>query len=70
MINPELDEPDAPQGKQADPNVRDAERRLLEALGMRVRIVTYAGNRGQVVIRYESLADFDRIFERLSKDVG
>ena len=68
VINPELDKQDPPQEKHVDPNVRDAERRLLETLGMRVRIVTYAGNRGQVVIRYESLADFDRIFDRLSRD--
>ena len=55
--------------KKVDPNVADAERRLREALGMRVRVMAYQGNKGQVVIRYESLADFDRIFERLSKDV-
>jgi ParB family chromosome partitioning protein len=54
--------------KPVDPNVRDAERRLRESLGMRVRVMSYQGNKGQVVIRYESLADFDRIFERLSKD--
>lgn len=55
--------------KKVDPNVADAERRLREALGMRVRVMAYQGNKGQVVIRYESLADFDRIFERLSLDV-
>jgi ParB family chromosome partitioning protein len=54
--------------KPVDPNVRDAERRLREALGMRVRVMAYQGNKGQVVIRYESLADFDRVMERLSRD--
>ena len=56
--------------KKIDPNVADAERRLRDALGMRVRVMAYQGNKGQVVIRYESLADFDRIFERLSRDIG
>ena len=55
--------------KKVDPNVADAERRLREALGMRVRVMAYQGNKGQVVIRYESLADFDRILERLERDV-
>ena len=68
LINPELGSPEPPKEKTIDPNVRDAERRLREALGMRVRVMAYQGNKGQVVIRYESLADFDRIFEKLSKD--
>lgn len=55
--------------KKVDPNVADAERRLREALGMRVRVMAYQGNKGQVVIRYESLADFDRILERLERDI-
>lgn len=54
--------------KKVDPNVADAERRLREALGMRVRVMAYQGNKGQVVIRYESLADFDRILERLERE--
>jgi ParB family chromosome partitioning protein len=68
IINPELGQPEPPKEKPVDPNVRDAERRLRESLGMRVRVMAYQGNKGQVVIRYESLADFDRIFERLSRD--
>jgi ParB family transcriptional regulator, chromosome partitioning protein len=62
-------QPDPPrEPKPVDPNVKDAERRLREALGMRVRVMAYQGNKGQVVIRYESLADFDRVMERLSRD--
>ena len=68
-MNPELHQPEPPKPKVVDPNVADAERQLREALGMRVRVMAYQGNKGQVVIRYESLADFDRILERLSKDV-
>jgi ParB family chromosome partitioning protein len=68
-VNPELRKPEPRPEKAVDPNVRDAERRLRESLGMRVRVMAYQGNKGQVVIRYESLADFDRIYERLSKDI-
>ncbi|HZQ20818.1 MAG TPA: ParB/RepB/Spo0J family partition protein [Terriglobales bacterium] len=69
IVNPELNAPEPPKQKALDPNVRDAERRLREALGMRVRVLAYQGNKGQVVIRYESLADFDRIFEMLSREI-
>src|SRR5205814_6902742 len=69
LVNPELNRPEQRPEKKVDPNVADAERRLRESLGMRVRVIGYQGNKGQVVIRYESLADFDRIFERLSKDI-
>jgi len=68
LVNPELNRPEQRPEKKVDPNVADAERRLRESLGLRVRVMAYHGNKGQVVIRYESLADFDRIFERLSKD--
>jgi ParB family chromosome partitioning protein len=68
IINPELDAPEPPKEKVVDPNVRDAERRLREALGMRVRVLDYKGNKGQIVIRYESLADFDRVLELLTRD--
>jgi ParB family chromosome partitioning protein len=66
-INPELHKGDPPKPKVVDPNVQDAERRLREALGMRVRVLAYKGNKGQIVIRYESLADFDRVLERLQE---
>jgi ParB family transcriptional regulator, chromosome partitioning protein len=54
--------------KEMDPNVKDAERRLRESLGMRVRVLHYEGNKGQIVIRYESLADFDRVLDLLGRD--
>jgi ParB family chromosome partitioning protein len=66
-INPELHKADPPKPKVVDPNVQDAERQLREALGMRVRVLAYKGNKGQIVIRYESLADFDRVLERLGR---
>ena len=67
LLNPELHEPEPPKPKTIDPNVADAERRLREALGMRVRVMAHKGNKGQIVIRYESLADFDRVLELLEK---
>ncbi|HET8823730.1 MAG TPA: ParB/RepB/Spo0J family partition protein [Terriglobales bacterium] len=59
---------ESPKEKMVDPNVKDAERRLRETLGMRVKVMAYQGNKGQVVIRYESLADFDRILDLLGRE--
>src|SRR5579864_860145 len=67
LLNPELHQPEPAKPKQVDPNVADAERRLREALGMRVRVVAHKGNKGQIVIRYENLVDFDRVLELLEK---
>jgi ParB family transcriptional regulator, chromosome partitioning protein len=67
LLNPELHEPEPPKPKTIDPNVADAERRLREALGMRVRVIAHKGNKGQIVIRYESLADFDHVLDLLEK---
>jgi ParB family chromosome partitioning protein len=68
LINPELYQPEAQVEKPVDPNVRDAERRLRETLGMRVRVIDHKGNKGQIVIRYESLADFDRVLSLLGRE--
>jgi ParB family chromosome partitioning protein len=67
LMNPEFNKPDPRPEKPVDPNVRDAERRLRETLGMRVRVIDYKGNKGQIVIRYESLADFDRVLTLLGR---
>jgi ParB family chromosome partitioning protein len=68
LINPELGAPEPPTPKVVDPNVKDAERRLRDSLGMRVRVMAYQGNKGQIVIRYESLADFDRVLDLLGRE--
>jgi len=60
--------PKPAEPKPVDPNVRDAEKRLRDALGMRVRVMAYQSNKGQIVIRYESLADFDRVLDLLGRD--
>ena len=52
--------------RKVDPNVREAERELERALGVRVKINDHQG-KGKVVIEYKTLEDFDRIVEALSK---
>ena len=68
LQNPARYETQPKEEKPVDPNVRDAERRLRESLGMRVRVMAYQGNKGQIVIRYESLADFDRVLDLLGRE--
>ncbi len=53
------------EASAADPNVRDAERQLREALGLKVQIIDRKG-KGKIVIEYASLEDFDRVIETLS----
>jgi ParB family chromosome partitioning protein len=47
-----------------DPNVREAQRSLEGALGVKVEIVDRKG-RGKIILKYGSLEDFDRIVEAL-----
>ena len=68
LQNPLRTEPAPKQEKHVDPNVADAERRLREALGLRVQVMARSANKGQVVIRYESIEDFDRILELIGND--
>jgi ParB family chromosome partitioning protein len=56
----------APAKKYRDPNVKEAERQLMAALGTKVNIVD-RGGKGKVVIEYKTLEDFDRIIEALGK---
>jgi len=58
--------PRRPGTGRLDPHLADVQERLSRALGLRVKL--FAGrkkNSGRVVIRYESLEEFDRIAERL-----
>jgi len=47
-----------------DPNVREAQRRLERALGIKVEIQDRKG-KGKIILKYGSLEDFDRILEAL-----
>jgi ParB family transcriptional regulator, chromosome partitioning protein len=53
--------------KPVDANVRDAQERLQRALGLKVTIEDHNG-RGQVVIEYARLEDFDALMERLAAE--
>ncbi|HEX8925546.1 MAG TPA: ParB/RepB/Spo0J family partition protein [Terriglobales bacterium] len=52
--------------RKVDPNVREAEKELERALGVRVQIEDKKG-KGKIVIQYSSLEDFDRVIGALSK---
>ena len=45
-----------------DPNVKEAEQELQQALGVRV-VITDRNGKGKILIEYSSLEDFDRILE-------
>ena len=53
--------------RRVDPNVRAAEEKLQETLGLKVEIHDHRG-KGSIVIRYNSLEDFDRLFSVLNQD--
>jgi len=53
------------QAKAVDPNVRDAQRTLERALGVKVEIRDRKG-KGRIILKYASLEDFDRIVEALA----
>lgn len=48
-----------------DPNLREAEDELARALGARVEIAPGKGKSGRVVIAYNDLEEFQRLYERL-----
>ncbi|HSE48684.1 MAG TPA: ParB/RepB/Spo0J family partition protein [Terriglobales bacterium] len=52
--------------RQVDPNIREAERELERALGVRVEIRD-SGGKGKIILRYGSLEDYDRVVEMLGR---
>lgn len=54
---------EAPE-RRVDPNVREAERELERALGVKVQITDKNG-RGRIQIDYKNLEDFDRVLDAL-----
>jgi hypothetical protein len=46
------------------PNIKDLEHRMSRRLGLRVEVHDQR-NKGQVVIHYGSLEDFDRLLQRM-----
>ncbi|MBI1244643.1 MAG: ParB/RepB/Spo0J family partition protein [Alphaproteobacteria bacterium] len=61
--------------KPGNPAARDAdtraiERRLTEALGLRVELKPRKGGSGELVLHYSSLDQFDDVLTRLERDPG
>ncbi|MGH9569912.1 MAG: ParB/RepB/Spo0J family partition protein [Candidatus Angelobacter sp.] len=66
LLNPEiLKHKQESQPVVLDPNVREAQRTLERALGVKVEIQDRKG-KGKIVLKYGSLEDFDRIVEALA----
>jgi ParB family chromosome partitioning protein len=66
LLNPEAPEhKPEPQLVAVDPNVREAQRSLERALGVKVEIQDRRG-KGKIILKYGSLEDFDRIVEALA----
>src|SRR6266404_1354059 len=66
LLSPEPVEQKAEQPAQLlDPNVREAQRSLERALGVKVEIKDRKG-KGKIVLKYGSLEDFDRILDALA----
>jgi len=57
--------PPARPARWVDPNVRAAQRKLEEILGVRVKIRDRKG-KGKIVLEYSSLEDFDRVLGMLT----
>ncbi len=65
LLHPELKATAEKAAEEIDPNVREAQERLQRALGLKVRIYDKNG-RGQVVIDYARLEDFDSLLEAIA----
>ncbi len=66
LLNPEAAQPKPEKpAKAVDPNVREAQRSLEGALGVKVEIQDRKG-KGKIILKYASLDDFDRIVEALA----
>src|ERR1700744_1486648 len=67
LLNPQADEPKQEKPvRMLDPNVREAQRSMEAALGVKVEIQDHKG-KGKIVLKYGSLEDFDRIVEALGQ---
>ena len=67
LLNPQADDPKQEKPvRMLDPNVREAQRSMEAALGVKVEIQDRRG-KGKIVLKYGSLEDFDRIVEALGQ---
>jgi ParB family transcriptional regulator, chromosome partitioning protein len=65
LLNPQTADAKEKPVRQVDPNVREAQRRLEQSLGVKVEIRD-RNNKGKIILKYGSLDDFDRILEALA----
>jgi len=65
LLNPQSAAPAEKQVRRIDPNVREAQRKMEQALGVKVEIRD-RNNKGKIILKYGSLDDFDRILEALA----
>src|SRR5215472_12648900 len=65
LVHPPMVAPKAIVERMVDPNVKEAERQLERALGVKVTITDRIG-KGKILLEYSSLEDFDRILEVLN----
>jgi ParB family transcriptional regulator, chromosome partitioning protein len=65
LLNPQMADAKEKPVRQVDPNVREAQRRLEQSLGVKVEIRD-RNNKGKIILKYGSLDDFDRILEALA----
>jgi ParB family chromosome partitioning protein len=65
LLNPQAAEPAEKPVPKVDPNVREAQHRMEQALGVKVEIRD-RNNKGKIILKYGSLDDFDRILEALT----
>ena len=65
LLHPEMKARSEVKAEPIDPNVREAQERLQRALGLKVRIHDKNG-RGQVIIEYARLEDFDALLEAIA----
>jgi ParB family chromosome partitioning protein len=70
LLNPEAKAAKAEKSEPPrDPNVGEAERRLRQALGLKVKIEDKKG-KGRVIIEYSGLEDFDALLTALNAQPG
>jgi ParB family transcriptional regulator, chromosome partitioning protein len=65
LLNPQSVAPAEKPVRRIDPNVREAQRKMEQALGVKVEIRD-RNNKGKIILKYGSLDDFDRILEALA----
>ena len=62
--------PERPSRSNDDSDVRDVERRIIDAIGLKTKLAAKPDGSGQVTIRYGSLEQLDSLLQRLERSPG